>query len=86
MCFTWVGSGPTRKVLGWKGLPCTNTLAYYENPKITAVKSFIKFAQGLLSPSLRFKTSFATNDVSLLESVKVRRLLVENHLADGHFG
>ena len=27
--------------LGWKGLPRTNTLAYYENPLITAVKSFI---------------------------------------------
>jgi hypothetical protein len=27
--------------LGWKGLPGENTLAYYENPKITAVKFFI---------------------------------------------
>ncbi len=27
--------------LGWKGLPETNTLAYCENPLITAVKSFI---------------------------------------------
>jgi hypothetical protein len=25
--------------LGWKGLPKTNTLAYYGNPKITTVKS-----------------------------------------------
>jgi hypothetical protein len=25
----------------WKGLPRINTLAYYENLKITAVKSFI---------------------------------------------
>ena len=27
--------------LGWKGLPETNILAYYENPYNTAVKSFI---------------------------------------------
>jgi hypothetical protein len=26
--------------LGWRGLPGTNTLAYYDNPQITAVKSF----------------------------------------------
>jgi hypothetical protein len=26
--------------LGWKGLQGTNTLTYYENPQITAVKSF----------------------------------------------
>jgi hypothetical protein len=32
--------------LGWKGLPGTYTLAYYENPKITAVKSFIVQARG----------------------------------------
>jgi hypothetical protein len=31
----------------WKGLPGTNTLAYYENPSITAVKSFIVQAWGL---------------------------------------
>jgi hypothetical protein len=27
--------------LDWKGLPRTNTLAYYKNPQFTAVKSFI---------------------------------------------
>jgi hypothetical protein len=27
--------------LGWKGLPGTNTLAYYKHSQITAVKSFI---------------------------------------------
>ncbi len=32
---------PTSIRLGWKSLPGTNTLAYYENPYITAVKSFI---------------------------------------------
>jgi len=32
---------PTNIVLGWKDLPRTNGLAYYENPKITAVKGFI---------------------------------------------
>jgi hypothetical protein len=36
---------PTNIRLGWKGLPGTNTLAYYENWQITAVKSFIGLAQ-----------------------------------------
>jgi hypothetical protein len=31
---------------GWRGLPGTNTLAYYENPSITAVKFFIVQAPG----------------------------------------
>ncbi len=31
--------------LGWKGLPRTNTLAYYENPEVTSVKSLIVQAQ-----------------------------------------
>ncbi len=29
---------------GWKDLPVTNTLAYYKNPQITSVKSFIRLA------------------------------------------
>jgi hypothetical protein len=32
---------PANIRLGWKGLPRTNTLAYYENLQITPVKSFI---------------------------------------------
>jgi hypothetical protein len=48
-CYTWVGSDLTRKhfLLGWKGLPETNTLAYYKNPLITAVKSFEVHAPGV---------------------------------------
>jgi hypothetical protein len=30
---------------GWKGLPGTNTVAYREDSKITAVKSFITLCQ-----------------------------------------
>jgi hypothetical protein len=30
--------------LGWEGLPGTDTLAYNENPKIMAAKSFIGLA------------------------------------------
>ncbi len=33
-------------ILGWKGLPGTNCLAYYEKLKIMAGKSFITFATG----------------------------------------
>jgi hypothetical protein len=35
---------PTNIRLGWKGFPQSNTLAYYENPLITSVKSFIRLA------------------------------------------
>ncbi len=37
---------PANITLGWRGLPGTNTLAYYENPKIMAVKSFMVQAPG----------------------------------------
>jgi hypothetical protein len=35
---------PTNIRLGWKGLPETNALAYYEKAQLTAVKSFITLA------------------------------------------
>jgi hypothetical protein len=38
---------PANIRLGWKGLPRTNALAYYEKLKLTAVKSFITLAPGL---------------------------------------
>ncbi len=39
---TQVGSGLLTNIrLGWKGVPRANTIAYYENEKITGVKSFI---------------------------------------------
>jgi hypothetical protein len=31
--------------LGWKGLPWTNALAYFEKLKLTAAKSFITLAK-----------------------------------------
>jgi len=34
-------ASPVNIRLGWKGLPGLNTLAYYENPYITTVKSLI---------------------------------------------
>ncbi len=39
---------PANIRLGWKGLPGTNTLAFYENLSITAVKSFIVQATGVV--------------------------------------
>jgi hypothetical protein len=33
--------------LDWKGLPGTNTLAYYKNSYITDKKSFITLASGV---------------------------------------
>ncbi len=38
--------------LGWKVLPGTNTLAYYEHVKAVVVKSFITFGSAV--PNLRF--------------------------------
>jgi hypothetical protein len=37
----WTPAFPANIRLGWKGLPGTNALAYYESLKITAVKSFL---------------------------------------------
>ena len=44
--------------LGWKALPGTNTLAYYENSQITAVKSFLTLAPGvsIFNLSIMIKT------------------------------
>jgi hypothetical protein len=39
-------NGAPKIRLGWKGLPGTNALAYYENPKSTIIKCFIGFAPG----------------------------------------
>ncbi len=38
---------PTNIRLGWKGFPWTNTLVYYKNPLIMAVKSFIALTPGM---------------------------------------
>jgi len=37
---------PAIITLGWKGLPGTNALAYYEKAQLMAVKSFITLATG----------------------------------------
>jgi hypothetical protein len=37
---------PANIRLGWRGLPGTNTLAYYENPEITVEKSLIVLTPG----------------------------------------
>ncbi len=37
---------PTNIRIGWKGLPRTNTLAYYEHSLIACVKSFITMGPG----------------------------------------
>jgi hypothetical protein len=34
-------ASPANIRLSWKGLPGTKTIAYYENPLIKAVKSFL---------------------------------------------
>ena len=41
-------ASPTNISVGWKGLLGTNALAYYEKSLLTAVKSFITLATGVL--------------------------------------
>jgi hypothetical protein len=38
---------PTKILLGNKGLPGINTLAYYENLQITDIKSFLTISSGI---------------------------------------
>ncbi len=45
---------PTNIRLGWKGLPGTNILAYYEKSQLTAVKSFVTLAPGVNAIKLYF--------------------------------
>jgi hypothetical protein len=35
-------------ILGWKGLPGTNTLGYYEHSFVTNINSLVTFCPGLL--------------------------------------
>jgi hypothetical protein len=45
---------PANIRLSWKSLPGTNTLAYYENPKITDKIFFITLAPGFTLKKLFF--------------------------------
>jgi hypothetical protein len=45
----WAHALPANIRLRWEGLPRTNTLGYFENSQITAVKSFIECVQNDLS-------------------------------------
>ncbi len=62
---------PTKIRLRWQGLPETNALAYYENSKLMAVKSFITLMTGLTLPT-NYHYNFAT---TVLPHVQ-RRILV----------
>jgi hypothetical protein len=46
-CFTLGSALLTNNRLGWKGLLGANTLAYYENSQLMAVKSFITLVPAL---------------------------------------
>jgi hypothetical protein len=39
--FRWTTPLFANSILGWRGLPGTNTLAYYEDLKVMDVKSFM---------------------------------------------
>ncbi len=55
--------------LSWKGLPGTNTLAYYENSQLTVIKSFIILATDL-------------NDFSHWSNFKPLKLVISRISAD----
>jgi hypothetical protein len=64
---------PTNIGLGWKSLPGTNTVAYYKNPQITAVISFIVQAHGCFNvamPSVILPNVVAPEAAGLLRSAK----------------
>ncbi len=47
-CVNLTGSGPIAKIrLGWKGLPGTNILAYYEHLQILVIKTSITLSPGV---------------------------------------
>jgi hypothetical protein len=60
----------------WKGLPGTNTLAYYNNPQLTTVKTFIRLATAeaitikklftVVNNSNSCKQAFQDNDITKL--------------------
>jgi hypothetical protein len=58
-CLSLAQALPTNNKLGWRGLPETNTLAYYETPEITAVKSFIVQAPGAFFKFLKLSLMFS---------------------------
>jgi hypothetical protein len=58
--------------LGRKGLPRTNTLAYYENYKLTAAKSFITLATG--ANVMNFLWPYFTNFYDKLECLSLASL------------
>ncbi len=66
------------------GLKRTNALAYYENSKLMAVKSFIRLSASLNLLSFILSTAFISN-VSPTDTLFVKkapRFFVENQLAD----
>jgi hypothetical protein len=59
-----VGFCPYPKTLdlAGKGMSVTNTLAYYESPQITAVKSFITLAPGDVQGTVECVGQFQNSD------------------------
>jgi hypothetical protein len=64
--------------LSWKSLPGTNNLAYYENPSITTVISFIVQAPGYTVLSPDFVTFHDGADVDAAVAVAVLIALTDD--------
>jgi hypothetical protein len=70
--------------LGRKGLPGKNTLAYYENLKITDRKSFIIFGPGINSGRKSFMEMLSNWGYS--KPVSLLRPRIEQHVLDTNAG
>jgi hypothetical protein len=69
---------PTNIRLGWEGLPGTNTLAYYENFQVGAVKSFVALGLGAATSLVRSKgpTCHRNGLKKFLKTLKLEKKIV----------
>ncbi len=73
-----LASWPYQPRLGWKGLPETNALAYYEKSSITDVKSFITLTPGSVFTTLHFIHNLRMGP-RVLHYPRLERLLREQY-------
>ncbi len=68
---------PAHTRLGWEGLPVTNTLAYYGNPQITAVMSFMIQAQGcVFTKNLKNDFYLIFYNIAFLKKIYIQNIII----------
>jgi len=76
---------PTNIRLGWKGLPGTNALAYFEKSQLTAVQSFITLATGILMYMVKSLTKRHISFYSKMSKIGVSESIVSEIRFSGEF-